>query len=154
MRSLGNYIRDGKFPFALFDQTQATALWTGEAAMAVGYPEIRRRGICSESRQDSILSVALTLFSSRNMASPWKARFHHCLSHPARPQQGQLLKGCHLHQNVPRPHRNPMSRSPACPPPCTSPQTRPLRWKEANIWLDKSHLQGSSPRISCPVPSS
>lgn len=154
VRSLGNDIRCRKFPFALSDQTQATALWTGEAAMAVGYPEIRRRGICSKSQYYSILSVALTLLFSRNMARTWKTWFHHRLSHPARPQQGQLLQGRHLHQNVPRPHRNPVSRSPSCPPSCTSTQTRPFRWKEADIWLDEPFVQGSSPRLSCPIPSS
>ncbi|RSM09760.1 hypothetical protein CDV31_007500 [Fusarium ambrosium] len=52
----------------------ATALWTGEAAMAVGYPEIRRRGICigiwlALGKLGSIIASAIQLGLNKDSSS-------------------------------------------------------------------------------------
>ncbi|KAI8713452.1 hypothetical protein NCS52_01289900 [Fusarium sp. LHS14.1] len=52
----------------------ATALWTGEAAMAVGYPEIRRRGICigiwlALGKLGSIIASAIQLALNKDSSA-------------------------------------------------------------------------------------
>ncbi|KAF4963048.1 hypothetical protein FSARC_8900 [Fusarium sarcochroum] len=52
----------------------ATALWTGEAAMAVGYPEMRQRGICigiwlALGKLGSIIASAIQLGLNKNSSS-------------------------------------------------------------------------------------
>ncbi|KAF4470203.1 duf895 domain membrane protein [Fusarium albosuccineum] len=52
----------------------ATALWTGEAAMAVGYPEVHRRGICigiwlALGKLGSIIAAAIQLALNKDSSS-------------------------------------------------------------------------------------